>query len=119
MKKKRDGVFPGTRIRKILQADEDVGKIQKGALPMVSRAVELFEGELMRAVWSEAKRSGSKKLTVEHFAAVARSDARFGFLTSLMGQGAAAPVAEAEGEVVEEVGEDEANPEPVKKAKKG
>jgi hypothetical protein len=76
--------FPASRIKRIIQADEDVGKVAQ-ATPIAvcalcsilctlsaklnlitAKAVELFIAELTQAAAGEARTAGSKKLAVHH-----------------------------------------------------
>lgn len=40
--KKKGPLFPGQKLKRLIQTDESVGKISKSALVAVGRSVELF-----------------------------------------------------------------------------
>lgn len=54
------------RIKKIMQSDEDVGKIGGSTPALVSKAVELFLQEMCQALENEARQKGTKKVTMYH-----------------------------------------------------
>jgi Dr1-associated corepressor len=79
--------FPVARIKKIMQADEDVGKVAQvtpvaicTSIPpllcfaicvvrvdlCVAKALELFMDRIIKAVASETKARGAKKVTPSH-----------------------------------------------------
>jgi Dr1-associated corepressor len=68
--------FPVARIKKIMQADEDVGKVAQ-VTPVaicispsrranVAKALELFMDRIIKAVANETKARGAKKVTPSH-----------------------------------------------------
>ncbi|WAR57861.1 hypothetical protein PtB15_5B91 [Puccinia triticina] len=58
--------FPVARIKKIMQADEDVGKVAQATPLLVSKAVEMFMQSLVEAAVEEAQRRGSRKVQAYH-----------------------------------------------------
>ncbi|GAA6041576.1 hypothetical protein JCM8097_004274 [Rhodosporidiobolus ruineniae] len=62
-KKSNQARFPLSRIKKMIQADEDVGKVAQATPIVVSKALELFLGSLVEACVKDAEARGSKKLT--------------------------------------------------------
>jgi len=62
MSKKSRSRFPATRIKRIMQTDEDVGKISKDTPVLVSRGLELFIQDLVAQSASQAKEQGSSLL---------------------------------------------------------
>ncbi|GAA6007962.1 hypothetical protein JCM10207_006981 [Rhodosporidiobolus poonsookiae] len=62
-KKSNQARFPLARIKKMIQADEDVGKVAQATPIVVSKALELFLGTLVQACVKDAEERGSKKLT--------------------------------------------------------
>ncbi|KAI9125787.1 hypothetical protein K1719_003205 [Acacia pycnantha] len=57
MRKKLDTRFPASRIKKIMQADEDVGKIALAVPVLVSKALELFLQDLCDRTYEVTQRS--------------------------------------------------------------
>ncbi|BGP44313.1 hypothetical protein JCM10450v2_000124 [Rhodotorula kratochvilovae] len=62
-KKSNQARFPLARIKKMIQADEDVGKVAQATPIVVSKALELFLASLVDACVKDADARGSKKLT--------------------------------------------------------
>ncbi|GAA5923569.1 uncharacterized protein JCM15063_003689 [Sporobolomyces koalae] len=62
-KKSNAARFPLARIKKMIQADEDVGKVAQATPIVVSKALELFLASLVEASVKDAETRGSKKLT--------------------------------------------------------
>ncbi|GLU18959.1 hypothetical protein SLE2022_352330 [Rubroshorea leprosula] len=60
MKKKLDTRFPAARIKKIMQADEDVGKIAMAVPLLVSKALELFLQDLCDQTYDITSKKVSK-----------------------------------------------------------
>lgn len=52
--------FPVSRIKKIMQADEDVGKIASAVPPMISKGLELFLKDLIDAAVDEVRKSATE-----------------------------------------------------------
>ncbi|KAM0752418.1 hypothetical protein T439DRAFT_287218, partial [Meredithblackwellia eburnea MCA 4105] len=51
------------RIKKLIQADEDVGKVAQATPVLVSKALELFLTSLVNECVKDAKERGTKKIT--------------------------------------------------------
>ncbi|GAA6064195.1 hypothetical protein JCM10212_003722 [Sporobolomyces blumeae] len=62
-KKSNAARFPLARIKKMIQADEDVGKVAQATPILVSKALELFLASLVEATVKDAQARGSQKLT--------------------------------------------------------
>ncbi|WVZ99047.1 hypothetical protein U9M48_044402 [Paspalum notatum var. saurae] len=66
MRKKLDTRFPAPRIKKIMQADEDVGKIALAVPVLVSKALELFLQDLCDRTYDITIRKGVKTVGSSH-----------------------------------------------------
>ncbi len=55
-----------SRIKKIMQTDEEVGKVAAPVPVLISRALELFVEALMKNVSSVVEARGAKTLTPSH-----------------------------------------------------
>ncbi|KAK3135207.1 hypothetical protein QOZ80_5BG0416090 [Eleusine coracana subsp. coracana] len=66
MRKKLDTRFPAPRIKKIMQADEDVGKIALAVPVLVSKALELFLQDLCDRTYDITIRKGVKTVSSYH-----------------------------------------------------
>lgn len=53
--KKRKTRFPMARIKRIMQSDEDIGKVSTSAPVVLSKAIELFMKELVTSCTKEGK----------------------------------------------------------------
>ncbi|GAA5997001.1 hypothetical protein JCM5350_001475 [Sporobolomyces pararoseus] len=62
-KKSNAARFPLARIKKMIQADEEVGKVAQATPIVVSKALELFLASLVEASVKDAESRGSQKLT--------------------------------------------------------
>ncbi|KAJ0230254.1 Histone superfamily protein [Hirschfeldia incana] len=66
MKKKLQTRFPATRIKKIMQTDEDVGKIAMAVPLLVSKALELFLQDLCNHTYDVTLSRGAKTVNSVH-----------------------------------------------------
>ncbi|MFS7988282.1 putative transcription factor Hap3/NF-YB family [Helianthus anomalus] len=66
MKKKLDTRFPAVRIKKIMQTDEDVGKIAMAVPVLVSKALELFLQDLVDRTYDITVHRGAKTVNSLH-----------------------------------------------------
>lgn len=115
--------FPVARIKRIMQADEDIGKVAQVTPHVVSRALELFMIKLISASAVQARggaqggggaAKGPKRILAQHMKRAIESDQTFDFLAEI-----AEKVADAPSKAKKDVGSDsEENPKPRKKGKK-
>ncbi|KAL2411126.1 hypothetical protein ABEF95_003016 [Exophiala dermatitidis] len=75
--------FPVARIKRIMQADEDVGKVAQATPTAVSKALELFMITLVTKGAAEARANSSKRVTAQHLKAALMKDSQFDFLTEI------------------------------------
>ncbi|KAK4788191.1 hypothetical protein SAY86_019510 [Trapa natans] len=80
MKKKLDTRFPAARIKKIMQADEDVGKIAMAVPLLVSKALELFLQDLCDHTYEITLKRGAKTLNSLHLKQCVQNFNVFDFL---------------------------------------
>lgn len=83
--------FPVARIKRIMQADEDVGKVAQVTPVVVSKALELFMISLVTKAATEAKSKGSKRVTALHLKQAVTKEPKFDFLSEIVGRVADAP----------------------------
>jgi histone H3/H4 len=76
--------FPVARIKRIMQADEDVGKVSQVTPTAVSKALELFMISLVTKAANEAKSKSSKRVTAAHLKQACERDDQWDFLASIM-----------------------------------
>eukprot|EP00850_Spirogloea_muscicola_P004521 SM000019S05065 [mRNA] locus=s19:709434:711343:- [translate_table: standard] len=84
MRKKLDTRFPSARIKKIMQADEEVGKIAQATPVGISRALELFLQDLCDKTYRVTQERGSKTVTVAHLKQCIEGHSAFDFLRELV-----------------------------------
>ncbi|GFZ49347.1 DNA polymerase II subunit C [Saitozyma sp. JCM 24511] len=76
--------FPVARIKKIMQLDEEVGKLASATPVMVSKSLECFLQLLVEETAKEARSRGSKKLTAYHLKATINATPSFDFLRDIV-----------------------------------
>ena len=79
--------FPVARIKRIMQADEDIGKVAQVTPHVVSRALELFMIKLISASAEQAQGAGGgaagkgpRRILVQHMKKAILADNTFDFL---------------------------------------
>ncbi|KAF2652729.1 histone-fold-containing protein [Lophiostoma macrostomum CBS 122681] len=87
--------FPVARIKRIMQADDDVGKVAQVTPVVVSKALELFMISLVTKAASEAKARNSKRVGAVHLKQAVTKDEQFDFLSEIVSKVADAPAAAA------------------------
>ncbi|POS85163.1 hypothetical protein EPUL_004689 [Erysiphe pulchra] len=79
--------FPVARIKRIMQADEEVGKVAQVTPVAVSKALELFMIALVTGAANKAREKGSKKVSAQHLKLVVDGQPeRFDFLADIVGR---------------------------------
>ncbi|KAJ5083881.1 hypothetical protein NUU61_008460 [Penicillium alfredii] len=76
--------FPVARIKRIMQADEDVGKVAQVTPIAVSKALELFMISLVTKAAQEAKDRNSKRVTASHLKHAVANDEVLDFLADII-----------------------------------
>ncbi|KAL4864825.1 hypothetical protein BDV12DRAFT_175570 [Aspergillus spectabilis] len=76
--------FPVARIKRIMQADEDVGKVAQVTPIAVSKALELFMISLVTKAAKEAKDRNSKRVTASHLKQAVTKDEVLDFLADII-----------------------------------
>jgi len=79
-RRKVASAFPPARIKKIMQADEDVGKIATSTPVLVSKALELIIEDLMRKSAAIAEERSSKSITPQHLKECVTREESYDFL---------------------------------------
>jgi len=83
-KKKYNARFPPARIKKIMQKDEEVGKVAAPVPVIISRALELFVESLLCKTSEVTKIKNAKTLTVSHMKQCILGEVKFDFLKDLV-----------------------------------
>lgn len=83
--------FPVARIKRIMQADEDIGKVAQVTPHVVSRALELFMIKLISASAAEARAAtqggsgkGPRRILAQHMKKAIKADDNFDFLADIV-----------------------------------
>ncbi|KAH6604220.1 dna polymerase epsilon subunit c [Trichoderma cornu-damae] len=78
--------FPTARIKRIMQADEEVGKVAQQTPIAVGKALELFMIQLVTKSADIAKDKGSKRVTASMLKSVVEADEQWDFLRDIVGR---------------------------------
>uniref|UniRef100_A0A8V0X4V6 Dr1-associated corepressor n=1 Tax=Gallus gallus TaxID=9031 RepID=A0A8V0X4V6_CHICK len=94
-KKKYNARFPPARIKKIMQTDEEIGKVAAAVPVIISRALELFLESLLRKACHVTQSRNAKTMTTSHLKQCIELEQQFDFLKDLV---AAVPDMQGEGD---------------------
>ncbi|KAG0360975.1 histone-fold-containing protein [Gamsiella multidivaricata] len=84
MRKKYKTKFPVARIKKIMQMDEDVGKVAQATPILISKALELFMQSLIDEACMETRSKNAKRLTAAHLKKTILDKDQFDFLRDIV-----------------------------------
>ncbi|KAJ9081875.1 hypothetical protein DSO57_1010301 [Entomophthora muscae] len=84
--KKYKTKFPVSRIKKIMQTDEEVGKMTQNTPVLISAAVELFIKSIVSKACREAKMRKSARISLSHLKKCIGSTEQFDFLKDLVAE---------------------------------
>uniref|UniRef100_A0A3B3TLR7 Dr1-associated corepressor n=1 Tax=Poecilia latipinna TaxID=48699 RepID=A0A3B3TLR7_9TELE len=94
-KKKYNARFPPARIKKIMQTDEEIGKVAAAVPVIISRALELFLESLLTKACQVTQSRNAKTMTMSHLKQCIELEQQFDFLKDLV---ASVPDMQGEGE---------------------
>ncbi|XP_064181851.1 dr1-associated corepressor isoform X2 [Anguilla rostrata] len=94
-KKKYNARFPPARIKKIMQTDEEIGKVAAPVPVIISRALELFLESLLTKACQVTQSRNAKTMTTSHLKQCIELEQQFDFLKDLV---AAVPDMQGEAE---------------------
>ncbi|XP_046577569.1 dr1-associated corepressor-like [Haliotis rubra] len=83
-KKKYNSRFPPARIKKIMQTDDEVGKVAAAVPVIISRALELFIESLILKTNETTTAKNAKTLTTSHIKQTIQAEKKFDFLRDLV-----------------------------------
>lgn len=72
--------FPAARIKKIMQSDEEIGKISQATPIILGRILEIFITNLVEASIIEARSQGVKRINASHVRSAIEKTDQFDFL---------------------------------------
>ncbi|ODV94307.1 hypothetical protein PACTADRAFT_51165 [Pachysolen tannophilus NRRL Y-2460] len=76
--------FPSARIKKLMQSDEDIGKVAQATPVVVGRALELFLCSLVEKSCHEARENGSRRITSSHIKSAVTKTEEFDFCVEIV-----------------------------------
>lgn len=83
-KRKYNARFPAGRIKKIMQTDEEVGKVAQAVPIIISRTLELFVESLLSKAMQVTTTRNAKTLSPSHVKQCILAESRFDFLRDLV-----------------------------------
>ncbi|XP_034953724.1 dr1-associated corepressor isoform X1 [Zootoca vivipara] len=83
-KKKYNARFPPARIKKIMQTDEEIGKVAAAVPVIISRALELFLESLLKKACHVTQSRNAKTMTTSHLKQCIELEQQFDFLKDLV-----------------------------------
>ncbi|XP_037531115.1 dr1-associated corepressor [Nematolebias whitei] len=83
-KKKYNARFPPARIKKIMQTDEEIGKVAAAVPVIISRALELFLESLLTKACQVTQARNAKTMTTSHLKHCIELEQQFDFLKDLV-----------------------------------
>ena len=93
--KKYNARFPPARIKKIMQTDEEIGKVAAAVPVIISRALELFLESLLKKACQVTQSRNAKTMTTSHLKQCIELEQQFDFLKDLV---ASVPDMQGDGE---------------------
>ncbi|EHN02655.1 Bur6p [Saccharomyces cerevisiae x Saccharomyces kudriavzevii VIN7] len=72
--------FPPAKVKKIMQSDEDIGKVSQATPVIAGRSLEFFIALLVKKSGETARGQGTKRITAEILKKTILNDEKFDFL---------------------------------------
>ncbi|KAG8919473.1 hypothetical protein FRC02_001630 [Tulasnella sp. 418] len=76
--------FPVARIKKIMQKDEEVGKVAQATPVLISKALELFMASMVEEMAKVTQERGAKRVEVWHLKAAIERNEMLDFLKEIV-----------------------------------
>ena len=83
-KKKYNARFAPARIKKIMQSDDEVGKVASAVPVIISKALEMFLESFLDNADKLTKERSAKTLTPQHLKLIINTDSKYDFLKDLV-----------------------------------
>ena len=83
-RRKGTSAFPVARIKKMMQADEDIGKIATATPVLVAKALECMMDSVVRGAANIAQTRGARTVTPQHLKICVEDDEKFDFLRHVL-----------------------------------
>ncbi|KAK9451488.1 DNA polymerase epsilon subunit C [Limtongia smithiae] len=78
--------FPVARIKKIMQADDDIGKVAQATPLVVAKALEMFMISLVQESCNQARLRNAKRVSPAHLKQAVLQTEQFDFLAEIVGK---------------------------------
>lgn len=75
--------FPSARVKKLMQSDEDIGKVAQATPVALGRALEMFMGTLVGKAVDTAKQEGTHKINVQILNKTIQDNEQFDFCVGI------------------------------------
>lgn len=85
-RKKYDARFSPSRIKRIMQSDEEVGKIGSTVPYIMSKSLEMFLESLLKEASDITKSRGARTLTTSHLKMAIHNNDKFALLRDLVAE---------------------------------
>lgn len=76
--------FPVIRIKRLMQSDEDIGKVAQATPAVVAKALELFMIQLIEESCKRARAKQVKRVSIAHLYQAVMEEEQFDFLREVM-----------------------------------
>lgn len=76
--------FPAARIKKLMQSDEDIGKVAQATPVVVGKALEIFLCSLVEKSCDEARKNGARRISAQHVKTAVEVNEKFDFLVEVV-----------------------------------
>lgn len=76
--------FPVARIKRLMQSDEDIGKVAQATPVVVAKALEMFMIQLVDASCERARTKKVKRVGIPHLYKAVEEEEKFDFLRDVM-----------------------------------
>lgn len=76
--------FPVARIKRLMQSDDEIGKVAQATPIVVAKALELFMAGLVDGACAEARARNSKRVSPSHLKQAVFTTEHFDFLREIM-----------------------------------
>jgi len=83
-KKKYNSRFPPARIKKIMQVDEEIGKVAQSVPVIISKCVEMFLTEILKNAGKVTEERKAKTMSISHLKELVMKEESYDFLRDLV-----------------------------------
>lgn len=80
----KGSVLPAARVKRIMQTEDDIGKVATASPVVMAKATELFLREMVEAIEKEARAKSTKKVSMHHVKRAVENTTSLDFLKDLV-----------------------------------